>query len=1046
MSADKSDKAMYVSADGTLLRGENAMIARIEADVRSLKNELPPPTYSVTLRHPNSVIDPQSHNDCSQSRAATTVRRKIAIAEEDNPSRLVIPNANEDSGTVKDSPKTDTQENNNSEFAPLDGNDSLGSEQILTATIVGQVHSDINESHTDIDTSPAESDLDRASVSEHESAMITSDVYVSDCSSDSEVDQSTAESNPVAETGVTSQSSSESDGDVQPSKVPAVNVVKKLATAKVTATKLDSKVSERNIKCKNIKAAATVLAGSTGLDVKVNNADLVGANVQVNAGVETQITAAELKAWNTDLTGINAKASATTEVSVNPVRVKVANREGTAATLECKGSAEASAGGLSLNVANTGANVAQGSLKASASASANVAEVQAGGANVKGVGVGASAGASAEARALDINAGKADIKGIEIGARASASAEATGLDIKAGTAKVSGGEISASASASASVGFELKVANANVSGFDGIGAHASITAKPGLRALNVDIGASGQTGVSVSGTFQVGNIVFRPGMPRLSLAPALNIGIGGSAGGENRGGGRGGGGGGGSEGGGGGGGGGSEGGGGGGGGGSEGGGGGGGEGSDGGGVGGGGDGGIGGGGVSEGGGVSGSGGGSISGGTVGGGEGRGGTGHGGGSLVGFAGGLSGRVGFVGGGAHGYGRGGVTRGHGRGGNKHSQAGYSRSGSIHNRGASTHPIGSHAMRHQDHSGLRYRSIGHDSHGAEGGKEHNQRGSGFGGSSHGYGRQGNVYGGYQDTSHGRYDLRNKGIGGGDHTRSSKDLGDERKSKSNRSRSVKLDSGRSIKSARLSHAKEKSQSDHNSKKQSDIDKKPLQFEADLGRGVALGLSTTLSKYDSTPSDSAIPVEKKGTTAKEDRPVHFKMFDSLKMKHKVSSSSSKIHRRDSSKETKGSGIATKEPTEGEMLTALVSREYDPLFTELRGQKPPSEHKTESKKIPESREDALKDIRKKIKSASEQLADIRSRKSREYNATSKSHNSASNSKSEDEESQQQSETKPKEKPFGTNKNIHTLGCFSNESSRPIKRFGAEGQIMGFGDQ
>ena len=63
-----------------------------------------------------------------------------------------------------------------------------------------------------------------------------------------------------------------------------------------------------------------------------------------------------------------------------------------------------------------------------------------------------------------------------------------------------------------------------------------------------------------------------------------------------------------------------------------------------------------------------------------------------------------------------------------------------------------------------------------------------------------------------------------------------------------------------------------------------------------------------------------------------------------------------------------------------------------------------------------------------------------YIATSESHNAASNSKSEVEESQQQSETKQKEKPFGANKNIHTLGCFSNESSRPIKRFGAEGQI------
>ena len=49
-----------------------------------------------------------------------------------------------------------------------------------------------------------------------------------------------------------------------------------------------------------------------------------------------------------------------------------------------------------------------------------------------------------------------------------------------------------------------------------------------------------------------------------------------------------------------------------------------------------------------------------------------------------------------------------------------------------------------------------------------------------------------------------------------------------------------------------------------------------------------------------------------------------------------------------------------------------------------------------SREDALnnKDLRMSIKSASEQLADIRSRKPREYSAVTKSHDSVSSSKSD----------------------------------------------------
>ena len=312
MSADKCDKDVYISPDGTILRGDDAMMARIEADVHSLRSELPPPTYSVTLQHPNSVVDPdsESQNDCSQSQAVTV---KSQIGEVDG-SPTSSPKAND---IVKDSPKSDhpTAQDNNSKVAPHDEKDR--SEHSLTATIVGQVHSDItSEDH--VDAMP-DSDSDNASVGEHEPPVIASDVS----DSSSEEDQSTADStetssvaelvnssiasnptegNVVAtsdnQTGVTSQSSS---GDMQPSKV---NVVKKLATAGVVATKLDSKVSKRNIKCKDIKAAATALAASTGVDVKVNNADLVGAKLEGSAGIKTQITAAEVKMWNTDLSGI----------------------------------------------------------------------------------------------------------------------------------------------------------------------------------------------------------------------------------------------------------------------------------------------------------------------------------------------------------------------------------------------------------------------------------------------------------------------------------------------------------------------------------------------------------------------------------------------------------------------------------------------------------------------------------------------------------------------------------------------------------------------
>ena len=55
------------------------------------------------------------------------------------------------------------------------------------------------------------------------------------------------------------------------------------------------------------------------------------------------------------------------------------------------------------------------------------------------------------------------------------------------------------------------------------------------------------------------------------------------------------------------------------------------------------------------------------------------------------------------------------------------------------------------------------------------------------------------------------------------------------------------------------------------------------------------------------------------------------------------------------------------------------------------------------------------------------------NTTHDEPKSASSTHDDDDGEREASEIKPKQKPFGSKKNIHTLGCFQNESSRGVKK-------------
>ena len=191
------------------------------------------------------------------------------------------------------------------------------------------------------------------------------------------------------------------------------------------------------------------------------------------------------------------------------------------------------------------------------------------------------------------------------------------------------------------------------------------------------------------------------------------------------------------------------------------------------------------------------------------------------------------------------------------------------------------------------------------------------------------------------------------------------------------------------------------------------------------------------------IPVDDGNSSTKNETPNHLKILDAIDAKHCQSLKAPGLTGHHACKSTKDeqARVTTKEPSYEERLTARVSTEYASMFTELRKEKSPLDAKATKKSIPATRKSVLKDIKGKILTAKEQLDEMRARKAREYSASK----TASASHTDKAEGPQDNNARPahKEKPFGANKNIHTLGCFNSESSKQVKSLG--GRKFGFDD-
>ena len=281
-------------------------------------------------------------------------------------------------------------------------------------------------------------------------------------------------------------------------------VLKQTSTKSVSEVKVastDGKLVNEKVQC---LTSETKLTGGD-ICVATANTKLVNTKVQTGSAV-TKIEGAELKVASADMKGLNVQAGAVLNTTTKVSTTTAASVELTGANVDAQITAEPTAQGLSSKAGTATIMGVQEKVKASAKVTSSGAKVQ---------------------------AGVANITGVKSGVTAEASAEAAGLDVNVGTCQLSGVELSATASASASVGTELNIANARVSGFDGVGARASVKAKSGLELFNANMGISGNVSVNVSTTPKVCCITIAPGPPKIGIgAGFLNFGFGGGIEGE----------------------------------------------------------------------------------------------------------------------------------------------------------------------------------------------------------------------------------------------------------------------------------------------------------------------------------------------------------------------------------------------------------------------------------------------------------------------------------------------------------------------------------
>ena len=132
----------------------------------------------------------------------------------------------------------------------------------------------------------------------------------------------------------------------------------------------------------------------------------------------------------------------------------------------------------------------------------------------------------------------------------------------------------------------------------------------------------------------------------------------------------------------------------------------------------------------------------------------------------------------------------------------------------------------------------------------------------------------------------------------------------------------------------------------------------------------------------------------------------------------------------------------GEKLAKVLNEKVQ----HLKPEKPKQVKKTVKKDLPSTRGEAKRELKQRLETFRKDVEDHEAQKC----GKTKSEFSGSNTKSSghggvgsegETETTKQVESTPKQKPFGAKRNIHTLGCFQNETSRSVTKL--HGQVYGF---
>ena len=140
--------------------------------------------------------------------------------------------------------------------------------------------------------------------------------------------------------------------------------------------------------------------------------------------------------------------------------------------------------------------------------------------------------------------------------------------------------------------------------------------------------------------------------------------------------------------------------------------------------------------------------------------------------------------------------------------------------------------------------------------------------------------------------------------------------------------------------------------------------------------------------------------------------------------------------------VHSKPQTYGQSLASALGEKV----RHLRPDKPKEKSESKSRKteIPSSREEAKRELKRRMKAFKKDIDEIEAQKQSQASGAGSAGSSLGTQPSEgaaENDAQESSTAGPNKRPFGSKRNIYTLDCFQNESSRQVKTL--RGKVHGF---